>query len=473
MKNHTQLRALGRSKDLFPNPNSPAYAIIVMSRHVKGKMPEGDIYDVFVEFYQLGVDMKKSSTEYQNEYIVVRLVTILEQFFRCVIELELKRHPENIPRKITLDTQSMNDIICTVSKGSRRITLELIASYSYSFQNTKSIENMQQYSKTPIFEDESRLPKHGCQNSPTKQDYDELFETRHQIVHSVDRIPYLDVEKYYSMTEDLLEHVLKQVRSWIFFVNQGEALEKFKNSDKATKCFDAAEDCVCDLVTSRDRAFEHQKNQEYDSAIKCFNTTLCIDPDDYSSYFGKAFCLLRLGKYRQAAKSFEQELSMVKDPGGYFCMGLILQKLDRHIHAIGYFEKALKDESIKGLACLCLAVSYGILGRFDNALNFTNKALTIEPENRIYLKIKTMYEQNIQGRDEQMSRSKSSTTVEVLDRAKEYLNPTDYTKQREMACKINANLLEILRGYQENNIAAAESEVDRKKVTSILQARKI
>ena len=84
-----------------------------------------------------------------------------------------------------------------------------------------------------------------------------------------------------------------------------------------------------------------------------------------------------------------------------------------------------------------------------------------------------MYEQNIQGRDEQMSRFNSPTTVEVLDRTKEYLNPTDYTKQGETACKINANLLEILRGYQENNIAAAESEVDRKKVTSILQAREI
>ena len=56
---------------------------------------------------------------------------------------------------------------------------------------------------------------------------------------------------------------------------------------------------------------------------------------------------------------FEQELSMVEDPGGYFCMGLSLQKLDKHVPAIGYFEKALKDEPIKGLACLCLAVSYG------------------------------------------------------------------------------------------------------------------
>ena len=468
-----QLRALGRSKDLFPNPNSPTYTILVMSRRVKGKVPKSDIYDVFVEFYQLGIDMKKSSTEYQNEYIAIRLVTILEQFFRCIMELELKRHPKDIPHKITLDMQSMNDIICTVSKGSRRITPELIVSYSYSFQNTKSIENIQQYIKTPIFEDKSRQPKHGYQSSPTKQDYDELFEIRHRLVHSVDRIPYLDVEKYYSMTEDLLEHVLKQVRSWIFFVNQGEALEKFKNSGEATKCFDAAEDCVCDLVTSRDRAFECQKNQEYDSAIEYFNTTLCTDPDDYSSHFGKAFCLLRLGKYRQAAKSFEQELSMVEDPGGYFCMGLSLQKLDKHVPAIGYFEKALKDEPIKDLVYLCLAVSYGILGRFENALDFTNKALTIEPENRIYLEIKTMYEQNIQGRDEQTSRSNSPTTVEVIDRAKEYLNPTNYTKQGETACKINANLLEILRGYQENNIAAAESEVDRKKVTSLLQAREI
>ena len=111
-------------------------------------------------------------------------------------------------------------------------------------------------------------------------------------------------------------------------------------------------------------------------------------------------------------------------------MGLSLQKLDKHVPAIGYFEKALKDEPIKGLACLCLAVSYGILGKFNNALDFTNKALTIEPENHIYLEIKTMYEQNIQGRDEQMSRFNSPTTVEVLDRTKEYLNPTDCEARR-------------------------------------------
>lgn len=431
-----------------------------MSRRVKGKISKSDIYDVFVEFYQIGMDMKKNSTEYQNKYIVIRLATILEQFFRCMMELQLKRHPEKIPHEITLDMQSMNDIIGTLSKGSRRITPELIVSYSYSFQNTKSIlGNIQQYIKTPIFEDESRRSKHGYQNSPTKQDYDELFETRHRLVHSVDRIPYLDVEKYYSMTEDLLEHILKQVRSWVFFVNQGEALEGFKNSGEAIRCFNAADDCIYDLVTSRDKAFEHQKNQEYDSAIEDFNTTLCMDPDDYSSHFGKALCLLRLGNYRQAAKSFEQELSMVEDSGGYFCMGLSLQKLDKHASAIRYFKKALNDELINGMAYICLAVSYGILGRLNNALDFANKALMIEPENHIYLEIKTMYEQNIQGKDEQMSQFNSSATVEVLDRAKEYLNPTDYTKQGETAYNINANLLEILWRYQEGNVAAAESEV--------------
>ena len=64
-----------------------------------------DMGVVFKEFYNLEELINKSQTMAERNYITVRLVTVIEQFFQKVMEFLLKRYPDRCPQKVTVDTR--------------------------------------------------------------------------------------------------------------------------------------------------------------------------------------------------------------------------------------------------------------------------------------------------------------------------------------------------------------------------------
>ena len=73
------------------------------------KLKKQEMDDVFTEFYRLDEILEKNDQHTQN-YIVIRLVTIIEQFFRKVVEKQIKDKKGVIPSETTINTDYLSDM---------------------------------------------------------------------------------------------------------------------------------------------------------------------------------------------------------------------------------------------------------------------------------------------------------------------------------------------------------------------------
>ena len=68
------------------------------NRRLRGKdLVYQDIEDIIGEFYQLKLPVDGKSEQDDTNYSIIRLVTILEQFFRFVVECGLEKDPDKTP----------------------------------------------------------------------------------------------------------------------------------------------------------------------------------------------------------------------------------------------------------------------------------------------------------------------------------------------------------------------------------------
>ena len=58
------------------------------------KLKKQEMDDVFTEFYRLDEIIEKNDQHTQN-YVVIRLVTIIEQFFRKIVEKQIENKKGN------------------------------------------------------------------------------------------------------------------------------------------------------------------------------------------------------------------------------------------------------------------------------------------------------------------------------------------------------------------------------------------
>ena len=71
-----------------------------------------DIEDIFEEFYNLQYLIGRKTEQDDINYDIIRLVTILEQFFRFVVECGLEKDPDKTPTVIEMNPRmidSMNE----------------------------------------------------------------------------------------------------------------------------------------------------------------------------------------------------------------------------------------------------------------------------------------------------------------------------------------------------------------------------
>ena len=90
----------------------------MQNRTVKSKrIADQSLYDVLEDFYRLGNGMEENQDEYAANYATIRLVTILEQFCRCVVEVRLEKSTGQIPQNIVIKHQLLDDLVETVQSG--------------------------------------------------------------------------------------------------------------------------------------------------------------------------------------------------------------------------------------------------------------------------------------------------------------------------------------------------------------------
>ena len=305
-------------------------------RHPTPELLKQEMTDVVVEFYSLN-EILESVDRHIHNYVIIRLVTIIEQFFRKTIELKIKNDDSfnYFPERVTLDKHTFINI--------KSITKEILIASSYSFQNVNDI-------KQRAKEFGIGNPFMYTHNTNVEKEFEEFFQLRHNIVHTV--IPTnIEVRQYYQMTENLIKHVLEKTHKdkSIFFRHKGDALARLGR---------------------------------YEESIECCDKGLEIGPKDCFIYASKGFSLACLGKHVEAIECYDRGLKInPKYQFMHIFKGLSLAELDKHVEAIECYDKGLRTDSKGSFVYDSKGVSLARLGKHAKAIECYDKALELNPKN--------------------------------------------------------------------------------------------
>ena len=309
------------------------------------KLPEQDVPDVLAEFYRLKSLVKKNMSEHHKNYVVIRLVTVIEQFFRCIIEINLKEGTITAPEAVTLGTHIIDEIASSVSGFPKRAIKNRIISLTYSFQNIKAI--------TDVVDDKII--------SASKMNVlDKLFKHRHNLVHSVDK-PFLnfkEIEEYYNIVEELMRRILddRDNVELSFYIVKGQSLQKLGDVDGSKTC--------------------------YKNALNRFKDHVKSDPNNPDLHFGIGVAYVLLEDYELALKSFDEAATLKPDIGEVnLYRGSLLYNLERYAEAVKYCmsEIAVDPNSVYALRIAGAALS--AIDERETGLAFIDRAIFHEPGN--------------------------------------------------------------------------------------------
>ena len=373
------------------------------------KLVNQEMEDVFLEFCRLGEILEKRD-KHANNYIIIRLVTIIEQFFRQIVEQRLKEP------KFLAKINSIKNINRTVFMEIGERNKERLIASTLPLQNTTIIEE--------IMSDLGIKNVFGLkQNLDQRDEFENLFSLRHDIVHSV--LPHDgDVKIYYNSTKDLMQNVSDVVygNPNYFYVNIGNAHARLYQYETAMKYYeDAINNDPTDIIPLINKGIALGKQDEFDNAMKCFDKAIKQDPTRSDSYINKGFFLLRY-KYDDALKCFNDAIAVDKMSSAYAYKARLLANNGCHKEALPCYDKAIavdptnltlvanKAHSLVLLGNLEEAadylfiaisrfdkkrdsgsgISYALVvmgnalrrrGKYDEAINNLNKAIEIDPNN--------------------------------------------------------------------------------------------
>lgn len=312
------------------------------------KLPEQNVFSVMVEFYRLKTIAGKDMDEHQKNYAVIRLVTIIEQFFRCIVENKLRDRSIPALEKVELDTRIIDEVASSVSRSPKSTIKNRIISLTYLFQSTKAI-----------------VDKFGeAIDGAEKENLDKLFKHRHNLVHSVDPSPLHSEEicEHYDIVEKIMKRVLDEQNNadFSFYIMKGQSLHRLRDDNGSKECFE--------------------------NALNCFNRRVKLNPDNPDLHFGVGLAHWYLGGYEAANRSFDEATRLKPDfAEAHLHRGLMLFLLDRHEAAKTSFMDVIKFDPDNAFALLYASLTENAIGSKQNALAYLDRAIIIEPGNaRLY-----------------------------------------------------------------------------------------
>ena len=306
----------------------------INSSRLTPKLEKQEMDDVFIAFYEL-VEIHKNKDHHTQNYIAIRLVTVIEQFFRKIIEKQIKDgNRENIPAEIILKTSDFINL--------QQIDKELLIASSYPLQNINEIrDTMKQYNVINPFSDAEIL-----------KSFRELFSLRHDTVHTVISVNE-EVVKYHTLVECMLKQVFDSVYGGekYFYLSKGRALFELE------KCNDA---------------------------IKCYDKIIALKPDDVDAYYNKGITLVDLGHREKAIVCFDRVLELNSDyVGAYIYKGIILAELRQYAESIQCFDKAIELKPDSYVVYNNKGTTLAKLGQYTEAIQYFDKAIELKPDSYV------------------------------------------------------------------------------------------
>ena len=343
---------------------------------VKGKkLPNQNIFDVFVEFCRL--ESAINGAEYQKNYVVMRLVTIIEQFCRNIVRYKLAEHSHEFSGKIELEIPLIGELINTASKRTHEITKEEIISASHQFQNTEAISSIMQRYKINAFRGLNR------------KEYDEFFDLRHELVHTVKKLPSFEAQKYYDLIEKLMKNIMEQDTNIQYFYDlKISALQKLKKHNRIKECYNEAKEYFEKAINRKPTdadAYDGwgvvlQSLGRYHEAINCFDAQIKLNPNDDEAYFMKGMALQKLEDRRGTMECLDKIIEInPNDASGYYNKGLSLQDFGDHSEAIKCFNKTIELDHNNSDAYCAKGESLQELGDHKEAVECFERCIKIHP----------------------------------------------------------------------------------------------
>ena len=265
-----------------------------------------DITEILVEFYRLETLITDNMKEHEKKYVIIHLVTVVEQFFQEVLRIHLTKNgmkeygnvivkrsllvdcfTSNTP--IESDNVSQKEVIeklidefttprddscvritsenldCMFSKHPILYLKEKIISTACSFQSIYAIEKLPEIRDllTDFFET-TQAKTHLDRN-----DYEAFFDVRHMLVHTL-ADKKLDIVKYLAGFETMFEYVFGKIglqyASFDFY--RGMASYRDKKYLQATRYFNNADSKNADYTTEYYIGDSYQEIKDYRSAEK-------------------------------------------------------------------------------------------------------------------------------------------------------------------------------------------------------------
>ena len=242
-------------------------------------------------FYEL-INLKKhihSTDEFIRKSTIIRLVTILEQFCRKIIEKQIQEvgTMKNNKTDITLKKIDLK-YIDNMSK-------EFLISISHNFQNLSAIKDIKNYGI------DIKLTK--------KQEYDlnELFSIRHDLVHTV-KGNSGDIAYYYNFICELLKKILEisEYGNGAYEYLCGVSFSRLNNIKESKKYFKLSYKIMPKTkIEYVSQGLSYMHNKKNNKALNCFNNALKIDNDYSTAWYSKGMLLMTTKKFSKAISCFD------------------------------------------------------------------------------------------------------------------------------------------------------------------------
>ena len=354
------------------------------------KISNQSLYDVVEDFYRLDYDIDKDVNEHASNYAIIRLITIMEQFCRGVVEARLEKHTDQIPQKIEINHQLLDDLLESAVSGANGDIKNAIISMSYSFQDVYSICG--EMKNFRLLNERSELKNKIIELEP-------LFQARHALVHTVEPST-LDAEHialYRGKVEEVIHRILDvlDMPMYDFDILKGHAFREMtkrmclrnmsdiKNLDKLPDILGSTE---CNSEAGwfdKANKFHNVSVACFDSALERFLTRIKSDPSRLDVLSEIAWIYKNKDEHRNAGKYADIVLkSDPKDTVACYCKGMYLLAINKPA-ALEYFEKAVTGEIYLPDAHTKTIEVLLNFGAVEKALLYADQAIIMEPDNPV------------------------------------------------------------------------------------------
>ena len=283
--------------------------------------------DIFKQFFDIE-NYLNTSDKFIKEWIVIKLVTIIEQVCRKIISAQIN----------TSNDIQLPESLISLEYGKDTHVSDLIAS-QYNFQNTNTIVTVfQTYNMSGIF------------NEIKKDDADKLFDARHNLVHSVSKQSY-DIEQLYATTRSLLKSLLY-------------------TSPYGSSYYD---------ILHGDYFMDAEK---FDKSMNCYNDVIKIDPTNTLAYFCMGNIYYRENNVEMVHNCSAKIIEFTPNkPHGYFLKGLAFEQEKKYENAIEYYNKTIKLQPDFSPAHYRKGYALFYLGKHIEALLCGYTVMALDPKN--------------------------------------------------------------------------------------------